>query len=122
MWGFATALMRPLAGESIHQFIERSGNWMPALVLVYLETSDPKSDIGFTEACISMAIVLALGTAVCMWMRKSKLFDEDCPTGNCDPVGEFLDKIEHFAHKATATSSKQARKLSRADYCPSHRK
>jgi len=38
VWGFATALMRPLSGESWLQFIERSGNWIPALLLLYVES------------------------------------------------------------------------------------
>lgn len=37
VWGLATAAMRPLAGESIHQFIERSGNFLPALALLWIE-------------------------------------------------------------------------------------
>ena len=36
VWGFATAVMRPLAGESIFGLIERTGNFCPALALLWL--------------------------------------------------------------------------------------
>ena len=36
-WTFATALIRPLSGESILQFIERGANWAAPLALLILE-------------------------------------------------------------------------------------
>jgi hypothetical protein len=38
VWGLATAVMRPLAGESIFGLIERTGNFCPALALLWLCT------------------------------------------------------------------------------------
>jgi hypothetical protein len=38
VWGLSTALMRPLAGESIFGLIERTGNFCPALALLWLST------------------------------------------------------------------------------------
>jgi len=35
-WGFWTALMRPIAGESIFEFVERSANWGAPLALYFL--------------------------------------------------------------------------------------
>ncbi|HBK70349.1 MAG TPA: hypothetical protein DDZ39_01610 [Flavobacteriaceae bacterium] len=35
-WAFLTALMRPIAGGSILDFIERSGNWATPLALLLL--------------------------------------------------------------------------------------
>ena len=35
-WGFWTALMRPIAGDSIFEFIERSANWGAPLALLLL--------------------------------------------------------------------------------------
>jgi hypothetical protein len=35
-WAFATAMMRPLSGEHILQFIERGANWTVPLVLLLL--------------------------------------------------------------------------------------
>jgi len=35
-WAFLTALMRPLAGGSILDFIERAGNWATPLALLLL--------------------------------------------------------------------------------------
>lgn len=34
-WGFWTALVRPLVGESVLDFIERSANWAAPLALYY---------------------------------------------------------------------------------------
>ena len=35
-WGFWTALVRPLVGQSVLDFIERSANWAAPLALFYL--------------------------------------------------------------------------------------
>lgn len=36
LWGFWTALLRPLAGEPIWDFVERSANWGAPLALLLL--------------------------------------------------------------------------------------
>jgi hypothetical protein len=36
LWAFLTALMRPIAGGSILDFIERAGNWVTPLALLLL--------------------------------------------------------------------------------------
>lgn len=36
IWGFATALIRPLSGESYLAFIERGANWAAPLALYFL--------------------------------------------------------------------------------------
>ncbi|HLD19285.1 MAG TPA: hypothetical protein VJB90_04735 [Candidatus Nanoarchaeia archaeon] len=35
-WGFATALIRPVSGEPIWDFVERWANWAAPLALLYL--------------------------------------------------------------------------------------
>lgn len=35
-WGFWTALMRPIAGDSVFEFIERWANWGAPLALLFL--------------------------------------------------------------------------------------
>lgn len=37
IWGFATALARPLAGDPIWDFVERWANWGVPLALLYLK-------------------------------------------------------------------------------------
>lgn len=37
IWGFATALIRPIAGDSIWDFVERSSNWAAPLALLLLQ-------------------------------------------------------------------------------------
>ena len=36
-WAFITALIRPLSGESIWEFIERSSNWIVPLALLAIQ-------------------------------------------------------------------------------------
>lgn len=36
-WGFATALVRPIAGEPIWDFVERSSNWAAPLALLVMQ-------------------------------------------------------------------------------------
>lgn len=38
-WAFVTALSRPLSGEPIWEFIERTGNWATPLALLLLQVS-----------------------------------------------------------------------------------
>ena len=42
IWAFATALSRPIAGEPIWDFVERTTNWAAPLALLYLRRI-PKS-------------------------------------------------------------------------------
>ena len=41
-WGFWTALVRPLAGEPIWDFVERWSNWAAPLALLYLTSRNDK--------------------------------------------------------------------------------
>lgn len=43
-WGFWTALLRPLVGEPIWDFIERFTNWGGPLALLLLLMTTPKKD------------------------------------------------------------------------------
>jgi len=36
IWAFATAVMRPLSGESIWEFVERGANWGAPLALFFM--------------------------------------------------------------------------------------
>lgn len=42
-WGFWTALLRPLAGEPVWDFVERFANWGAPLVLYFLTAPENKS-------------------------------------------------------------------------------
>ncbi len=37
IWAFSTALIRPISGEPIWDFVERSANWAVPLALLYLQ-------------------------------------------------------------------------------------
>ncbi len=43
VWGFWTALLRPLVGEPIWDFVERWANWGAPLTLYFLLKEKPKS-------------------------------------------------------------------------------
>jgi len=58
VWGLATAIMRPLAGESIFGLVERTGNFCPALALLWL-SSGPHFSYYLTISTI-MASTLAI--------------------------------------------------------------
>jgi hypothetical protein len=60
IWAFATALMRPISGEPIWDFVERAGNWCAPIALLivlgvpktfgeWLTPRSPKKTIGFTK-------------------------------------------------------------------------
>lgn len=42
-WGFWTALLRPLVGEPVWDFVERWANWGAPLALLYLQGGFPKT-------------------------------------------------------------------------------
>ena len=42
IWGFITALIRPISGEPIWDFVERSANWAAPLALLYLRGAGKK--------------------------------------------------------------------------------
>ncbi|CAF1448135.1 unnamed protein product [Rotaria sordida] len=58
VWGLSTALIRPLSGESIFGFIERTGNFLPALALLWLCSGQHFGYYLFV--CIGMIGVLAI--------------------------------------------------------------
>jgi hypothetical protein len=58
VWGLATAIMRPLAGESMFGFIERAGNFCPALALLWL-CSGQHFDY-YLMICTVMTSILAI--------------------------------------------------------------
>ncbi|MBI5153363.1 MAG: hypothetical protein HZA36_02795 [Parcubacteria group bacterium] len=43
-WGFWTALVRPLVGQSVLDFIERSANWAAPLALYYFYQRNNKNE------------------------------------------------------------------------------
>ncbi|MDY7396047.1 hypothetical protein UMM65_12410 [Aureibaculum sp. 2210JD6-5] len=45
LWTFSTALVRPLAGESIWQFVERASNWAVPLTLFFLINMRSKNQL-----------------------------------------------------------------------------
>lgn len=48
IWGFWTALLRPLVGESIWDFIERWANWAAPLALLIMSSPKPTLRNWFT--------------------------------------------------------------------------
>ena len=48
LWAFATALIRPISGEPIWDFVERTANWAAPLALLYLRELPKKLREFFT--------------------------------------------------------------------------
>lgn len=69
VWGLATALMRPLSGESIHQFIERSGNFIPALALLWIESQAGLTEHSFDTYVKLIGAAMAAGFVLCALLR-----------------------------------------------------
>jgi len=44
LWGFWTALVRPIVGQSIWDFVERSANWAAPLALYYFYRAHKNGD------------------------------------------------------------------------------
>ncbi len=44
-WAFTTALIRPISGESIWDFVERTANWATPLALFYIIKNSNKREI-----------------------------------------------------------------------------
>ncbi|CAF1046250.1 unnamed protein product [Adineta ricciae] len=62
VWGVATAMMRPLAGESIFGLVERTGNFCPALALLWLNSG---RHFGFyLNVCAIMAGTLVVSGVI----------------------------------------------------------
>ena len=62
VWGVATAMMRPLAGESIFGLVERTGNFCPALALLWLSSG---RHFGFyLNVCAIMAGALVVSGVI----------------------------------------------------------
>ncbi|MEK7516192.1 MAG: hypothetical protein AAB562_01195, partial [Patescibacteria group bacterium] len=51
-WGFWTALIRPLVGMPIWDFVERSANWGAPLALLLLLGGLPKTFFWFKPAAV----------------------------------------------------------------------
>lgn len=45
IWALATALIRPIAGESLLAFVERGANWAAPLALYFILSKDNKDSI-----------------------------------------------------------------------------
>lgn len=58
VWGLATAMMRPLAGESIFGLVERTGNFCPALALIWLTAERHFTHYLIVSAAMAGALVV----------------------------------------------------------------
>ena len=64
VWGAATAIMRPLAGESVWGAVERTGNSLPAAALMWLVAEQNVKGGGYYYTMVTavMAMLLAAFT------------------------------------------------------------
>ncbi|CAM4823071.1 unnamed protein product [Rotaria magnacalcarata] len=71
VWGLSTAVIRPLAGESIFGLIERTGNFLPALCLICLCTGS--QFVYYLYICMAMAASLVVSGFI---LRTTDLFNK----------------------------------------------
>jgi uncharacterized membrane protein YphA (DoxX/SURF4 family) len=113
-WGFVTALLRPLSGEPLAEFIERAGNFGAPLTLLVISGAinlqnifKPVHPCKLQEKTLSSAIIV-LRIAVCLilvghgWlnvMEKKGLLDQYVSLGFGDPgqLAHIIGFFEIFA-------------------------
>ncbi|HEV2354421.1 MAG TPA: hypothetical protein VGR89_09265 [Puia sp.] len=99
VWGFTTALLRPLSGEPVAEFIERAGNFGAPLTLLILSGRGawwsaigpwPQPDercLARVTGCLRVIItLLLLGHGWLNWSEKGSLLAQYSALGFSDPV------------------------------------
>jgi len=99
IWGFATALLRPLSGEPVAEFIERAGNFGAPLTLLILSGpgawwsaigASPHPDqhrLARVTGCLRLVVPLfLLGHGWLNWTEKASLLAQYSALGFSDPV------------------------------------
>jgi hypothetical protein len=98
-WGAATALLRPLSGESVGEFIERAGNYGAPLALLLLSGLQPlrsrldaypqpdKRRFDRVVLCLRVVVfLLLLGHGWLNWIEKKSLLSQYAGLGFSNPV------------------------------------
>ena len=75
VWGAATAIMRPLAGESVWAAVERTGNSLPAVALMWLVAEQQEKGGGYYYAVVTLVMAMMLA-AVTLLLRQSRVLAE----------------------------------------------
>eukprot|EP01113_Clastostelium_recurvatum_P015747 TRINITY_DN18848_c0_g1_i1.p1 TRINITY_DN18848_c0_g1~~TRINITY_DN18848_c0_g1_i1.p1 ORF type:complete len:182 (+),score=38.56 TRINITY_DN18848_c0_g1_i1:42-548(+) len=70
VWGLATALMRPLSGESIWAALERAGNFIPAVALLCIVIQDTDAQQYWLRMMVYLFVV---GVIASLFLRKTKI-------------------------------------------------
>ncbi len=100
LWGFVTALLRPLSGEPFGEFVERAGNYGAPLALLLLSVpfrgwwsrvdAHPQPDPAtFNRVILCLRIVVflvLLGHGWLNWIEKKSLLTQYAGLGFSDPV------------------------------------
>lgn len=120
VWGFITAMLRPLSGESFAEFIERAGNYGAPLALLLLTYSKENNNwlkpinprhIQFTETnikrvkiCLRVVVfLLLLGHGLLNLMEKQSLINQYHVLGfsNVSGVAHVVGSLEILAAIST---------------------
>ncbi len=78
VWGFATALMRPLSGESLLAAVERAGNFLPAIAMLKIKENNDQLFYQDMQYC---AMLFAAGFVFSVLNRAIGLFADAAPQG-----------------------------------------
>ena len=75
VWGAATAIMRPLAGESVWAAVERTGNSLPAVALMWLVAERQQKGGGYYFGMVTIVLAMMLA-AVTLLLRQTGFLAE----------------------------------------------
>ena len=73
VWGAATAVMRPLAGESVWAAVERTGNSLPAAALMWLTAEHEQKGGGYYYALVTAVMAMMLASVTLLLRQTSVL-------------------------------------------------
>lgn len=75
VWGAATAVMRPLAGESVWAAVERTGNSLPAVALMWMAAEETAKGGGYYYGVVTVVMAMLLA-AVTLLLRQTGVLAE----------------------------------------------
>ena len=76
VWGAATAVMRPLAGETVWAAVERTGNSLPALALMYSVAEREQKGGGYYYGMVALVMAMGLAAATLLLRQTGALAEK----------------------------------------------
>ena len=83
LWGLATALVRPLAGESPLAAVERCGNFLPAVAFLVVNTEHDHSLYSWGMVAVVLTLI---GSSLTLLLRQSRVLADPAPAAKRSPA------------------------------------